>query len=145
MKWLLPLPLLAACTAPVETPVASAEPASRAAPVAVTLSGPEAVAKLDQICGDGSDRFLNFGQRLAIAQQNGELPETATATLVGGTCTLTFTPEGDAEALRTALSALGRPLDTTETGGVYIRPNDAVIIFTHDDPSEWTLQTYRAV
>jgi len=145
MKRLLPLLLLAACAAPVEAPVVPVEPAEPVAPAVTTLTADQAVALLDRVCGDGSDRFLNFGQRLAIAQQDGSLPDAATFTLLGGTCTLTFAPADEADALRTALSVLGRPLTSAESGGVYIRPNDAVIIFSHDDPSAWTLQTYRAV
>ena len=136
------VPLLAACAAPVDVPVVVETPAE---PAVTTLTADQAVALLDRVCGDGSDRFLNFGQRLAIAQQDGSLPDAATFTLLGGSCTLTFAPADEADALRTALSVLGRPLTSAESGGVYIRPNDAVIIFSHDDPSAWTLQTYRAV
>ena len=66
MKHFAPLLLLTACAAPVEetAPVVAPEP-----PVAQTLGATQAVTLLDRICGDGSDRFLNFGQRLAVAQQ----------------------------------------------------------------------------
>ena len=144
MKRYLPILLLAAC-APVAEGTAPTAPATRAAPSDMTVSAAEAVAALGTVCGDGTDSVLNFGQRLAAAQQAGTVPAGAAFTLVGSTCTLTFAPSGTPQDMAAALTPVARPLDASATGGVYIRPNKSIIIFTHDDPSSWTLQTYNAV